>query len=229
MKQTKNTSSWPPSEGSKETGRLLQIPLERLRRHPANPNRMDEERLGKLAENVSREGDHPPIVVRPHPEEEGAYQVLDGHQRWEILRRLGQEEALCYVWPCDDPTALVLVATLNRLQGTDEPLARAELLRDLAALMPIEELSALLPEDAATIHQGLELLESDLEGLLAAFAQPPAPDDGLRAVTFVVTRDDEETIEEAVAHAASRFQGPNRRGRALAEIARSYLAAKEDL
>lgn len=229
MPRTKSSSSSPPSEASRKTGRLLHIPLERLRPHPANPNRMDEERLTKLTENISREQDCPPLVVRPHPQEKGAFQVLDGHQRWEVLRRLGQEQALCYVWPCDDPTALVLVATLNRLQGTDEPLARAELLRDLAALMPIEELSALLPEDAATIHQSLELLESDLEGLLAAFAQPPAPDDGLRAVTFVVTREDEETIEGAVAHAASKMQGPNRRGQALVEIARSYLAATVDL
>jgi ParB family chromosome partitioning protein len=188
---------------------------------------MDENRLGKLTENISREGDCPPLVVRPHPQEEGAYQVLDGHQRWEVLRRLGHEEALCYVWPCDDRTALILMGTLNRLQGTDEPLARAELLRDLAALMPIEELAALLPEDAATIHQSLELLESDLQALLAELEQPPSIDDGLRAITFVVTAEDENAIEEAVAGVASRLEGANRRGRALADIAKAYLATTE--
>lgn len=186
---------------------------------------MGEEQLSKLAENIARESEYPPLVVRPHPEEKGAYQVLDGHQRWEVLTRLGHEQALCYIWPCDDRTALVLLATLNRLEGTDEPLKRAQLLRDLAALAPVEELAALLPEDAAAIHQSLELLESDLEMLLAAFEQEPASHDSLRAITFVVTAEDEAVIEKAVMGVAGRLDGKNRRGRALGEIARAYLAS----
>jgi ParB-like chromosome segregation protein Spo0J len=187
---------------------------------------MGEEQLSKLAENIARESEYPPLVVRPHPQEEGAYQVLDGHQRWEVLKRLGHEQALCYIWPCDDRTALVLLATLNRLEGTDEPLRRAELLRDLAAFMPVNELAALLPEDAAAIHQNLELLESDLEMLLAAFEQEPTSQDSLRAITFVVTAEDEAAIEQAVAAVASQLEGKNRRGRALAEVTRTYLASR---
>jgi ParB-like chromosome segregation protein Spo0J len=225
MRKTRNTSSWPPAKGSKETGQLLRLPLARLRPHPANPNWMDEERLGKLVENIAREGEYPPLVVRPYPKETGAYQVLDGHQRWEALKRLNHNEAWCYLWPCDDRTALLLLATLNRLEGTDEPLKRAELLRDLAALAPLEELAALLPEDAATIHQNLELLESDLETLLAAFEQEPGSEGSLRAVTFVVTAEDEAVIEKAVIEVAGQLDGKNRRGRALAEVARTYLAS----
>ena len=132
MPKTESTSSSPrTSAGSRGTGRLLRLPLDRLRPHPANANVMDEERLEKLAENIRREGDYPPLVVRPHPEEQGSYQILDGHQRLDVLRRLGHQEATCYVWPCDDRTALVLLATLNRLEGQDDPLKRAELLREL--------------------------------------------------------------------------------------------------
>jgi ParB-like chromosome segregation protein Spo0J len=227
MRGTRSTSSWPSAKGSRDTGRLLRLPLEQLRPHPANANRMDEERLGKLVENISRESEYPPLVVRPHPEETGAYQVLDGHQRWEVLTRLGHEQALCYIWPCDDRTALILVATLNRLEGTDRPLKRAELLRDLAAFMPVEELAALVPEDAAAIHQSLDFLQSDLEALLAAFEHEPTSSDSLRAITFVVTPEDEAVIEQAVAAVAGQLDGKNRRGRALAEIARAHLAARE--
>ena len=141
MKRTKNISSSPPPDaGSRRTGRLMRVPLERLRPHPANANRMEEERLEKLAANIAREGDYPPLVVRPHPEEAGCYQLLDGHQRWQVLKRLGHEDALCYVWPCDDRTALILLATLNRLEGQDDPLKRAELLRELTELASPEEL-----------------------------------------------------------------------------------------
>lgn len=228
MRRTQNTSFSPSRRGSRETGRLVWLPLERLRPHPANPNRMAEEQLRKLTANIARERDHPPIVARPDPQEEGAFQVLDGLQRWEVLQRLGHKEALCYIWPCDDATALVLLGTLNRLVGTDEPLKRAELLHELAEFIPMEELAALLPEDAAAIRQHLELLESDLETLLAAFEHPPSSEDGLRAITFVVTTEDEAAIEEAVAFVRGRLEGNNRRGRALAEISRSYLAGRRE-
>jgi len=188
---------------------------------------MEEDELTKLVHNIQREDNYEPLVVRPDPQEEGAYQVINGHQRWKVLERLGHTNALCYLWPCDDATALTLLATLNRLQGTDEPLKRAELLRDLAALMPLEELAALVPEDAATIGQHLELLGADLETLLASFARPGSADEPLHAVTFVVTAEDEAAIEQAVAQVAQSLEGKNRRGRALAEIARSYLAAAQ--
>ena len=91
MSATASTSSsQQPRAGSRQTGRLVGIPLDRLRPHPANANVMSEERLEKLAENIRREGDYPPLVVRPHPEEEGCFQILDGHQRDEVLGRLGR-------------------------------------------------------------------------------------------------------------------------------------------
>jgi len=224
MPKTESTSSSPrTSAGSRGTGRLLRLPLDRLRPHPANANVMDEERLEKLAENIRREGDTPPLVVRPHPEEQGSYQILDGHQRLDILRRLGHQEATCYVWPCDDRTALVLLATLNRLEGQDDPLKRAELLRELTQLASPEELAQLLPESAALIRQSLELLDLNLDELLAHLERETDSGSGLRAIAFVVSREDEEVIEEAVRQAASGLEGSNRRGRALALIAKSYI------
>lgn len=223
MPRTKSSSSSPPgSGGSRSAGRLERIGLDRLLPHPANVNVMDEERLEKLAENIRREADYPPLVVRPHPDEDGAYQLLDGHQRAEILRRLGHDEALCYVWPCDDRTALVLLATLNRLEGQDDPLKRAELLRELSALASPEELAELLPESAELIRQSLDLLNLDLEGLLADLERETDAGNSLRAISFVVSREDEEVIEEAVRGVAAGLDGKNRRGRALAQIARTH-------
>lgn len=68
-------------------------------------------------------------------------------------------------------------------------------------------------------------MESDLEALLAAFDQEPTSHDSLRAITFVVTPEDEAVIEDAVAAVAGQLEGKNRRGRALAEVARTYLAS----
>ncbi len=224
MPRTKNmSSSRRPRAGSRKTGRLVWVPLDRLRPHPANANVMSEERLAKLEEDIRREGDYPPLVIREDPKEKGYYQTLDGHQREEVLRRLGYTEALCYLWPCDDRTALVLLATLNRLEGQDDPLKRAELLRDLTKLSSPEELAQLLPEDAGSISSSLELLDLDLEELLADLRREGQGGSGLRAITFAVSPEDEQTIEQAVQKVAAGLEGTNRRGRALAHIARSLL------
>jgi len=224
MKRTGNTSSSPPPDaGSRRTGRLARVPLDLLRPHPANANVMDEEGLEKLAANITQEANYPPLVVRPHPEEPGCYQVLDGHQRWQVLKHLRHEAALCYVWPCDDHTALVLLATLNRLEGQDDPLKRAELLRELTHLASPEDLAQLLPESAALIRQSLELLDLNLEELLADLERQAGAATGVRAITFVVTREDEQAIEEAVQRVAADLEGTNRRGRAVGLIARRYL------
>jgi ParB-like chromosome segregation protein Spo0J len=183
---------------------------------------MDEERLEKLAANIAQEGNYPPLVVRPHPEEPGCYQVLDGHQRWQVLKYLRHEEALCYVWPCDDHTALILLATLNRLEGQDDPLKRAELLRELTQLASPEDLARLLPENTTLIRQSLELLDLNLEKLLADLQRETGTGNGLRAITFVVSHEDERAIEEAVQQVAAGLGGTNRRGRALAQIAKTY-------
>ena len=223
MRRTRNTSSSP---ASKE--RLIQVPLTDLHPHPANANIMSEERLEKLARNIAREGRYPPLVVRPHPEVAGAYQLLDGHQRLEALRRLGHEGAICFPWPCDDATALVLLATLNRLEGEDVPGRRAELLAELSELLPVEELATLLPEDGRAIRETLELLDLDADSLLAQLtaAAEQQGQGAPRLISFVVLAEDEAVIEEAVRVAMADLSGPNRRGRALARICRRFLEVR---
>ena len=115
------------------------------------------------------------------------------------------------------------MTTLNRLEGRDDPLKRAELLRDLAELSSPEELAQLLPESATLIRQSLKLLDLDLEALLADLQKGPGPGTGLRAISFAVTPEDEAVIEGAVGLASANLDGKNRRGRALAIIAKGYL------
>ncbi len=100
------------------------VPLNELVAHPLNSNVMPEEFQAKLRAHIKRTGRYPFLVVRPHPEEPGKYQVLDGHHRVAILRELGHTEARCDVWEVDDREARLLLATLNRLQG-QEPAPQA--------------------------------------------------------------------------------------------------------
>ena len=210
------------SSGSRSTGRLIRVLLDRLIPHPANPNVTDEATREKIAANIQREDDYEPLVVRPHPQRSGYFQVLNGAQRLKVLASLGQLEALCYLWPCDDETALLLLATLNRLHGRDEPLKRAELIQELADLASVAELAKILPESAAGIRQTLSMLDLDLDSLLDELNKEAEPSGGPRAISFVVTKEDEAAIEDAVERVVNTLDGPNRRGRALALICRAY-------
>ena len=225
MPRTESTSSLPAVED-----RLIRVPLGRLHAHPRNANLMSAERLEKLARNITAEGRYPPLIVRAHPEIDGAYQVMDGHQRLTVLADLGHADALCFLWPCDDATALLLLATLNRLEGEDVPARRAELLAELSALLPPEALAQLLPEDAREIEETLALLDLDSDRLLAELtaAADLSAVTAPRLISFAVLPDDEPLIERAITTAAATLSGPNRRGRALATVCRMFLEEHED-
>lgn len=211
-------------ERSARTGRLINIKLEDLIAHPLNANVMAEEYLEKLAENIAREGDYPPLVVRPHPHRMGKYQLLDGHQRCEALRRLGQREVRCYLWPCDDAEALTLMAMLNRLEGQDQPLKRAELLAELTGLFPEVDLAKLLPESQAEIEAALELANLDTDALLRELeaSQRRFGSGETRLLSFLVPAEDEEIILKVIDEIARDLAGRNGRGRALAILVREY-------
>ena len=200
-----------------------------LHPHPANANVMDDAVRATLRRNLDRERICPLLIVRPLPDLPDGYQVLDGHQRLAVLRELGWPTAPCFCWPCDDASALILLATLNRLHGEDVPAQRASLLQELTDHFPLEELATLLPEDADAITQTLTLIDLDPEALLAelvtaaAVAQRQAP----RVVSFAVTAADEGAIEAAVATAMAPLVGPNRRGRALAAICRVWQESRD--
>lgn len=139
----------------------IQLPIDQLDAHPDNSNVMPRALFDKLAERIGATGRYPPVIVRPIGER---YQIIDGHHRVQALRQLGNASAQCVVWPVDDEQALVLLATLNRLAGDDDPRRRAALVVKLGATMDVHELARRLPEDAERVRK-----------LLSLHAAPPSP------------------------------------------------------
>jgi ParB-like chromosome segregation protein Spo0J len=207
----------------KSKSRIQMIDLGLLDPHPLNANQMTDELLAKLKANITSSGRYPPLVVRPAPGADSRYQILDGHNRAHVLRQLGNNHAECVVWPCDDRTALLLLATLNRLEGDDVPGLRASLLAELTRLDPEGQLRDLLPESPARVDELLDMLDTDVDAILADLERGVATAQGdTRVISFVVIADDEAAVIEAVDDVASGLSGANRRGRALAVICRSH-------
>ena len=59
------------------------LAIERLEPGPFQPRRMiNESALAELTESIRSRGILQPILVRPHPEKAGRYQIIAGERRW---------------------------------------------------------------------------------------------------------------------------------------------------
>jgi ParB-like chromosome segregation protein Spo0J len=205
------------------------VPLDDLVPHPLNANVMPEELREKLKAHIRRTGRYPFLVVRPHPEADGKFQVLDGHHRLAVLRDLGHREARCDVWEVKDREAKLLLATLNRLEGQDVPARRAQLLHELLGEMSLDDLAGLLPETDKQIEELHALLEFPAEEIAALLEQEAEDAEKVlpRVMSFVVTPEQEEVIEEAVELASDGTPGRDRKARGLANLARTFLETRE--
>ncbi|MBD3337211.1 MAG: hypothetical protein GF355_16990 [Candidatus Eisenbacteria bacterium] len=206
------------------------IALEDLLPHALNSNVMSEEMREKLRAHIKRTGRYPFLVVREHPHQTGKYQVLDGHHRVEILRELGHAEARCDVWEVDDREAKLLLATLNRLEGQDLPIRRAQLVHELLGEMSLDDLAGLLPETDRQLEELHALLEFPADEIAELLEEQAAEEEKVlpRVLSFVVTPDQEEMIEQAVERASDGTPGRDRRSRGLANLAKTYLEDRSD-
>jgi len=195
---------------------LQWIPLEALEPHPENANVMPPRLLEKLKGHLARTGRYEPLVVRPLPAPSrarkhagtsasqrtggqaasgtrGCYQILNGHHRALALRDLGHTHARCDVWDVDDDEARLLLVTLNRLEGRDDPSRRAALVARLAEGRSPADLARLLPEPPDALARLRKLADP-----------PPAPADPSavaplpRAMTFFLSQDQASLVREAL-------------------------------
>jgi len=206
------------------------VALDDLLAHPLNSNVMPPDLQEKLRAHIKRTGRYPYLVVRPHTEQPGKYQVLDGHHRVAILRELGHTEARCDVWEVDDREAKLLLATLNRLQGQDVPIRRAELIHELLGEMSAEDLAGLLPESDKQLEELHALLEFPADEVAAMLEEQAEEAEKVlpRVMTFVVTPEQEKVIEEAVEAASDGTAGRDRKARGLANLARHFMETCAD-
>lgn len=137
------------------------IPLTKLRFHPLNPNEINETFYQKLKQNIARSKRYPALIVRPLGKN---YQIIDGHIRFLILKELGYTRAKCEIWNVNNKEANLLVATLNRLRGTDDTAKRARLLGQLAQDFDDKELLLrLIPETERALENLTKILDNEFD------------------------------------------------------------------
>jgi len=202
---------------------IERIELERLIGHPQNANVMGKEGLKKLRRHIERTGRYEPLVVRKHPERKGCYEILNGHHRKKVLEEIGKKEAECVVWEVTDEEAIMLLMTLNRLNGEDDPVKRGELAELLLKKHPEKELLRWLPEKRRQLQKLVQVRKEIKPVAKERIDELP------QAMSFFVTKNEKEIIEKGLKRVAKIQEGKAEkggRGKLLAEMAGIVLEDK---
>jgi len=205
---------------------MKSIAIQNLLPHPGNPNRMSKSNFAKLVRHIERTGRYEPLIIRPHPKKDKCFQIINGHHRFEALKQLGQEKCDCVVWDVDDNEAALLLATLNRLCGTDVLDKKLALLKKLSAKRNVEELSKLLPQTKKQIARLIELQKTKLKPELAednnqAIAYP---------MVFFLNAEQKGIVEAALSKATpgeTKLTKAARNAKAITNIAQFYERSHE--
>lgn len=196
------------------------ITLANLLDDPRNANVCNAETLEKIQRNIKKSGLYPPLIVRPHPDKDGYYIILDGHHRKLVLGKLGYKEAECQVWKVDDHAAQLALATLNRLRGEDEPRKRAKLLESLSTNIPLSDLTQYIPESEKEIKDLMALLHLEWEAEEAKIKEQIAREESEMPIPFacMIAPADFPDVEQALA----QYDGADK-GQKLVSLCRFAL------
>jgi ParB family chromosome partitioning protein len=207
---------------------IVELPLAAISAAEWNANEMDADMRSRLRRSIQRFGLVVPLVVRATGEK--SYQTIGGAQRLAALGDLGVDVVRCVLVQADDVEARLLSESLNQIAGSGNAGLRAELLRQVLAKLPQEEVLALLPESAESLaaltSMGQETIAQHLEAWQAAQAAR------LKHLQFQLLPSQLEVIEEALARvmpqaAEARGASPNARGTCLFLLCQRYLELED--
>ena len=201
--------------------RIQSIPLNKLVAHPDNPNRMSKAKFAKLISNIGRTGRYEPLVVRPCPKKPDCFQIINGHHRWRALRELGYKNAEALVWDVNDQDTDILLATLNRLGGSDVLDKKLTLIKRLNK-SPFHgrtaELAKLLPQTSNQIKRLTELAISDCRKAVENHKSQI-----LNPLVFFLNDKQQEIVAKALSAAMSEVE-ENRTKAVKNAVALTYIA-----
>ncbi len=222
--------------------RIQTIALDKLVAHPDNPNRMSKVKFTKLLRNIKRTGRYEPLVVRPCPnkscsscakrnlndDKETCFQIINGHHRWKALNELGYKNAEVIVWEVNDQDTDIMLATLNRLGGSDvldKKLILLKRLNQSAFRGQAAELAKLLPHTPNQIKRLTRLTISDCRK-----AVQNRKSQVLNPLVFFLNDEQQAIVRNALSAAMSKVQKswPKavKNAAALAYIAQDFINSK---
>jgi hypothetical protein len=125
---------------------IKNVDIENVYPNPWNPNRQSTRTEEATTESIGQYGMIDPITVRPHPEHDGKYQVIDGEHRQRACTNLGYKKIPVNILRnVTDEQAKKLTIIANETRGYADNISLSELLTDLSSSMSVEDLLIGLP------------------------------------------------------------------------------------
>ncbi|TVP78566.1 MAG: ParB/RepB/Spo0J family partition protein [Gemmatimonadales bacterium] len=153
-------------EAFKESpGDVRSVPVRRIVPNPFQPRReFRDEELADLKASIASNGLLQPLVVRPSPDREGAFQLVAGERRFRSVRALEWEEVPVVLRDVDDRTLLVLALVENIQRERLNPLEEAEGYRVLLEEFDLTqaEVAEAVGKNRSTVANALRLLRLPL-------------------------------------------------------------------
>jgi ParB family chromosome partitioning protein len=121
-----------PVDGGPAPAGVRSVPIETLKPNPDQPRKIfAKEDLDELAGSIRDRGVLQPILVRPHPDQPGSWQIVAGERRWRAAQQARLTEVPIVERVLDD-VAVLEVAIIENVQRADlNPLEEAEAYRVL--------------------------------------------------------------------------------------------------
>lgn len=172
--------------------------------NPWNPNKMNPRQQDAVAESIEAYGQVLEILVRPHPDIPGEYQIIDGEHRFNIS---GDTVFCNVVEGLSEADAKKLTIVMNETRGKADKISLAQLLADLEGdFGDLEALNLGLPYEENELKELIALAAVDWDSFDSDFDGDPEPEPGtqdtdtsdLTRYTFAIPNDLAEAFDEAI-------------------------------
>jgi ParB family chromosome partitioning protein len=98
-----------------------------FKNHPFEVYGKEDQRFTDMVESIRTNGLYEPIIVRPHPEKEGEYEILSGHNRVNAAKGAGLEKIHAIIRKgLSNEAALLIVTETNLIQRSFADLKHSE-------------------------------------------------------------------------------------------------------
>lgn len=182
---------------------LMDLAVDQLKPNPSNPNEQDDRMFNATVESIQEEGWVQPCASVVLDTDDGLYEIVAGHHRWEAAKVLGYETVPCFVL---DPEKFDRdrrdwnVVKMNMIAGKMNPTKFAQLYERMVQTYDRETLTALMgftSEDAfRKVYKGVkDALPPELRNALDGVKDEIRTIDDLSLVLNRLFRDHGETLD----------------------------------
>ena len=181
-----------PAEGEQ---RVLSV--DQLRSGRFNPRKdFAEQDLAELAESIRTKGLVQPIIVRPHPEESHAFEIVAGERRWRASQKAGVHTVPVIVRELSDREVLELAIIENVQRADLNAIEEANGYRELIERFDYsqEQVSEIIGKSRSHVANTLRLLR--LPQSVQAFVQTGKLTAG--HARALVGRDDADALAQRI-------------------------------